>query len=166
MNRLIFITLVSLTAQTISAQEPVISKAMTLEDCINYALDHNIQIQQSKLNSDLSQVSLMSSEGQFLPSVNANASHSYNIGQTVDRFTNKFANSQVLSQNFSVSADMNIFSGWQNVNTLKENRYNYMAAKFDTDKMRNDVSLNVATAYLQVLFSIELLENANNQMRI
>jgi outer membrane protein len=158
--------LVFFSAFQLRSQEPVAGKSWSLEDCINYALTNNIQVKQAELNTKLADVNLFQSEGNLLPSINANASHSYNIGRTVDRFTNEFADSKVLSQNLSVSADITLFSGMQNINSIKQNRYNYMAAKFDSDKMRNDISLNVATAYLQVLFSMELLQNATNQVGI
>ena len=85
-----------LNAQTPSAT----NQTMTLEQCIEYALKNNIQIKQSELNTELSKVTLTQSKANLLPSLNANASHSYNIGRTIDRFTNTFADAQVLSQNF------------------------------------------------------------------
>jgi outer membrane protein len=151
---------------TAFAQEPVPAKTWSLEECIDYALKNNIQVKQSELNTGLSKVNLLQSEGQLLPSINGNASHSYNIGRTIDRFTNQFADAQVLSQNLYVSAEITLFSGLQNINTIKQNRYEYLASKYDVDKMKNDVSLNVATAYLQALFAMDLVMNAKNQAAI
>lgn len=162
----LFLSLFVFTAFSINAQEPTTPKMWTLEQCIDYALKNNIQILQSELNTDLSKTNLLQSEGALLPSINANASHSYNIGRTIDRFTNQFADQQVLSQNFGVSADINLFSGFQNINSIKQSRYDYMASKFDVDKTRNDVSLNIATAYLQVLYSMDAVNNAQNQSGI
>lgn len=164
LKRLLFIFVLS--AFSAKAQEPVPAKSWTLEECINYALKNNIQIKQTELNTELSKVNLLQSEGNLLPGINANASHSYNIGRTVDRFTNQFADSKVLSQNFGISADINLFSGFQNINSIKQSRYDYLASKFDVDKMRNDVSLNIATAYLQVLYTMDAVEIARNQMGI
>lgn len=157
--------LVVLFAPTlIFAQEK--NQVWTLDQCIDYALKNNIQIKQSELNADLAKVNLTQSQANLLPSLNANASHSYNIGRTIDRFTNQFADAQVLSQNFSLSTDVTLFSGLQNINTIQQNRYTYLANKYDVDKMKNDISLNIATAYLQVLFAMESEENAKNQMGI
>jgi outer membrane protein len=150
----------------IHAQEIMSEKPYSLKQCIDRALMNNIQLKQTELNTELAKSNLLQSEGNLLPSINAQASHSYNIGRTIDRFTNQFADAQVLSQNFGISADITLFSGLQNINSIKKSRYDYMAARFDTDKMRNDVSLNVATAYLQVLYSMELLEIAKNQVGI
>ncbi|MBK7183836.1 MAG: TolC family protein [Bacteroidetes bacterium] len=147
-------------------EQQKVSASMTLEQCIDFALKNNIQIKQTELNTDLSKVNLTQSQANLLPSLNANASHSYNIGRTIDRFTNQFADAQVLSQNFGLSTDVTLFSGLQNINTIQQNRYTYLASKYDVDKMKNDVSLNVATAYLQVLYAMEALENAKNQSGI
>ncbi len=164
-NKIKYLTfLFFISVLKINAQEPVQAKTWTLEECIDYALKNNIQVKQSQLNNDLSHVNLVQSEGALLPSISGNASHSYNIGRTIDRFTNQFADSKVLSQNLYLSGDLTLFSGFQNINSIKENRYNYLASKYDIDKMKNDISLNIATAYLQVLYNIELLENAKNQM--
>ncbi len=148
------------------AQQPTAGKTWSLEECIDYALKNNISVKQSELSTDLAKVNLNQSEGNLLPNLNGNASHSYNFGRTVDRFTNQFATQQVLSENFFLSSDWNLFSGLQNINSIKENRYNYMASKYDVDKMKNDISLSVASAYLQILFNMEALENAKNQMGI
>ena len=156
-----------LAAFNVNAQTPAATnQTMTLEQCIEYALKNNIQIKQSELNTELSHITLTQSKANLLPSLNANASHSYNIGRTIDRFTNTFADAQVLSQNFGVSTDVNLFSGLQNINTIQQNKFAYLAGKYDIEKMKNDVSLNIATAYLQVLFSMEALDNAKNQMGI
>lgn len=148
------------------AQTTVVAQTMTLEQCIDYALKNNIQIKQSELNTELSKATLTQSKANLLPSLNAQASHSYNIGRTIDRFTNTFADAQVLSQNFGVSTDVTLFSGFQNINSIQQNKFAYLAGKYDVDKMKNDVSLNIATAYLQILYSMEALDNAKNQMGI
>lgn len=165
----LFLTAVSLLffAFKLDAQTPAAAnQTMTLEQCIDYALKNNIQIKQSELNTELSQVNLTQSKANLLPSLNANASHSYNIGRTIDRFTNQFADAQVLSQNFGVSTDVTLFSGFQNINTIQQNKFTYLAGKYDIEKMKNDVALNIATAYLQILYSMETVDNAKNQMGI
>ncbi|HSH67531.1 MAG TPA: TolC family protein [Bacteroidia bacterium] len=159
----LFIALLFFPCVVVNAQDPGIkaqdttdikTKILTLEQCIEYALQNNIQIKQSELNSEIAGINLVQSEASLLPSLNANASHSYNFGRTIDRFTNQFASSQVLSQNFGLSADVTLFNGLQTINTIHQNRYIYLSNKYNVDKMKNDVSLNVATAYLQILYNI------------
>lgn len=134
-----------------------------LQQCIDYALKTNIQLKQAELNEKLSKANLLQSEAAVLPSLNAGASHTYNSGRTIDRFTNTFADNTVLSQSFFVSAGLNLFNGFQQYNTIRQNQLNVMAAKFDVDKARNDLALNVAGSYLQILFNAELVEIAKRQ---
>ena len=148
------------------AQEPAAGKAWTLEQCIDYALKNNISVKQSELTTQIAKINLTQSEANLLPNLNGNASHSYNFGRTIDRFTNEFATQQVLSQNVSLSSDVTLFGGLQSYNTIKENQYNFLASKYDIDKMKNDISLSIAGAYLQILYNIEALDNATNQMGI
>lgn len=143
-----------------------VQKSWSLEQCIDYAVKNNIQIKQNQLNTELSRLNLMQSEAAILPNVNGNASHNYNFGQTIDPFTNQFATNQVLSQNFSISSSVNLFNGLRNYYTIKQNQIALAAGNFDTDKMRNDISLNVAGAYLQILFNQELLGIAQNQTEL
>ncbi|MES2591345.1 MAG: TolC family protein [Bacteroidota bacterium] len=163
----IIIILFLFCCSSLSAQDAMkAGQALTLEACIDYALKNNIQIKQSELNTELSQVNLDQSKANLLPSLNANASHSYNYGRTIDRFTNQFATQQVLSQNLSLSSDITVFSGFQNINSIQQNKFSYLASKYDVEKIRNDVSLNIASAYLQILFAIETLEITRNQIGI
>src|SRR3954463_5446785 len=78
----------------------------SLQQCINYALTHNIALRQSELNNEVNKNNTTQSKAGILPSINAGATHVYNIGKTIDRFTNSFANSQVLSQNFYLSSQV------------------------------------------------------------
>jgi outer membrane protein len=171
----LFVVFFLYTCATMQAQDPGIkaqdtadikTKTLTLEQCIEYALKNNIQIKQSELNTEIADLNLVQSEANLFPSLNGQASHSYNFGRTIDRFTNEFATQQVLSQNLGISSDVTLFNGLQTVNTIHQNRFNYLSSKFNVDKMRNDISLNVATAYLQILYNIESVENARNQIGV
>jgi outer membrane protein len=138
----------------------------TLQQCIEYALKNNVQVRQSELTRQTYSVSLNQYKANLLPSLNANASNSYNFGQTIDPYTNEFANSMVLSQNFSLSTSLVIFNGLQKVNTIQQGEYDLKSSAEDLDKMKNDISLNIASGYLQILFNEELLVVAHNQVGI
>ena len=142
------------------------TQPLSLEQCILYAQSHNIQVKQSDLNLQLQNANYLQAKANVLPSLNANASHSYNYGRSIDPFTNQFTTNQVISDNFSLSGNLVLFSGFQNFNTILQNNYNYLAGKYDLEKMKNDIALNVATAYLQVLFNEELVKIAQSQLDI
>jgi outer membrane protein len=159
----IFIVLVcfSLISFQTKAQE-----VWSLQKCIEYALENNISVKQNELNADLAKENYSQSIANMAPSLNAGASHSYNWGQRIDPFTNTFATNRVRSNNLFISTQVTLFSGLQLQNTLKQNSLNYLAGKYDVEKMKNDIVLNVATAYLNVLFAQELLGVAKTQKSI
>jgi len=138
----------------------------TLDQCIEYAYEHNIQVQQNIINMRLAEQDLKASKYNVLPNLNGSASHIYNFGQTIDPFTNTFATTQVRSNQFALSSSLTLFDGFQNVNNIKVNQAQLDANKYDLESIKNDIALNIANAYLQILFNQELAKNAANQMEV
>ncbi len=139
-------------------------KIWTLQECVNYALTNNISIKQSEINVELSDATLLQSKTNMIPSVNASASHNYNYGRSVDPFSNQFTTAGIRSNSLSLSSNVVLFGGFQLQNTLRQSKLNYMASKFDLEKIRNDISLNVVSAYLQILYSSDFLNTTNNRV--
>jgi outer membrane protein len=152
----VFIVLFGLSTQ---AQ----SKKWTLEECVNYAVQNNISIKQTELDSKTAMIDKKGAIGNFLPSVNASASHSWNIGLNQDITTGLLRNqtSQFTSAGASVGID--IYKGLQNQNTLRKANLSIVAAKYQLLKMKEDVALNVANAFLQILFNKENLKVQQEQ---
>ncbi len=144
----------------------IAQKTWTLEDCINYALDNNIRIKQTYLNVETGAINELESKLDFLPSVNSSLSHSYGWGRSVDMATYNYVNQETQQSYFNISSDLTLFNGLQKLNTLKQRRLDYLVSKYNSDKIKNDVSLAVAGAYLQILFSRELVNNAQQQFEI
>ncbi len=138
----------------------------TLEDCINYALENNLQIKQQQLGVEIAKENLTQGKANRFPSMNANASHGYNFGRTIDPFTNEFATESVRSNNFSVSSGVTLFNGFQIHNSIQQREFELRANQFDVETMQNDISLAVAADYLQILFSLEMVAIAANQLEI
>jgi outer membrane protein len=142
------------------------SKRWSLQECIEYAILNNYQLAQNNLQVDRSKFTLRQSQAQIFPSINGSANHTYNTGRRIDPFTNQFAQSRVLSENFSLSGNINLFSGLSNTNTLLANQLSIKASEFSNDQFKNDISLQVANAFLQILLADELLTIAENQLRL
>ncbi|MBL7924891.1 MAG: TolC family protein, partial [Bacteroidia bacterium] len=136
-------------------------KAWTLRECVDYALEHNITVKQNEINTDLNHLAVTQNKFALLPTLNASVGRNWNFGRTIDPFTNQFTTQQVESDNWSLSSNVTLFSGFQLRNTLKQSQLNYLAGKSDLDKIRNDISLNVISAYLQVLYTKEQLKVAD-----
>ncbi len=136
----------------------------TLEKCVEYALTNNIQVKQQLLLVKSEQALLLQDKLSLLPSVNGGASHGYNFGQTVDRYTNKFATDRVQTDNFYLGSTVTLFEGFQKINQVKQRKVDLEATRFDTDKFMDDISLNIATGYLQILYYKELVKTTENQL--
>jgi outer membrane protein len=141
-------------------------KQWTLEECIRYAKEHNLSVKIQQFNVDLSRANLTQSKGTMLPFISGYASHSYNYGQTVDRFTNQFATDMVRSNNFYLSANVTLFNGFQLLNSVKRSQYELKASQYDLQVMENEISLTIATAFLQILYATEMVENARIQYEL
>ncbi|MFC2100204.1 TolC family protein [Bacteroidota bacterium] len=138
----------------------------SLERCINYAIDNNLVIKQQGLSVQLAEADLLQSKATILPDINGNASHAYNFGQTIDRFTNTFATERVQSNNFYLSSNIAVFNGFVLLNTIRQNKLNLLSSRYNLEKMQDDVSLQIATAYLNILYNIEVLEVAETTVAV
>jgi len=141
------------------------AKRWTLKECIEYAIANNLQIAQNNLQVDQSQLNLNLSKAAALPNLNGSANHTYNTGRRIDLFTNQFATNTVLSQNFSLSSGLNIIGGLSNTNSIIANQLALIASKYSNDQLKNDISLQVTNAFLQIILSDELLTIADNQLQ-
>ncbi|MCD6179088.1 MAG: TolC family protein [Bacteroidales bacterium] len=153
-----FFLVFALSISTIFAQ-----KIWTLEDCINYAFENNIQIKQSKLQIESIQANLKQSKFEFAPSLNGTSSLNYNWGRSIDPVTNTYINTNNMSSSFGVNSGLTIFGGFQKINTVKQNELAYSSSLYDSEKIANDIALQLTGAYLNILFNHEMLIVAQNQ---
>lgn len=130
-------------------------KKWTLRDCVEYALEHNISIKQSELDLQNADLAEADAKGNFLPTVNANASHSWNIGLNQNITTGLFENITTQYTSAGVNVGVDIYNGLQNVNRLRRANLSILANQYRLDNMKDDISLAVANAYLQILFILD-----------
>ncbi len=142
-------------------------KEWSLEDCIQYAMENNITIKQADLNTNYSKIILDQSKTSRLPNLNASSNYSYSMGRALDQTTYEFTNNQQINSiSVNVSSGVNLFNGFQKRNTIEQNKINLMSAYEDVKRIKNNISLNIAAAYLQILFNEELLSVTKNQLEI
>jgi outer membrane protein len=138
----------------------------SLEKCINYAYENNLQIKQSKLNAESSKESLLQSKLGFLPSFNASVSQNTGWGRSIDMATYRYTNKRSSQAYGSLNASLTLFNGLQNVNNMRQKQFQYLAKKYNSDKIRDNIALNIAASYLQILFNIEQVHIAKRQVEI
>lgn len=139
------------------------TKKWSLKECVDYAVKNNITVQQAQVDKDLNQITKKDAIGKFLPNLNANASHSWNIGLNQNITTGLLENQTTQFTSVGANASVDIFGGLQNVNQLRKANLSLIAAQYQLTKIQEDVALNVANAYLQILFSKENVKVQTNQ---
>lgn len=161
MKRLFFagISLLALALPAARAQE-----VWGLARCVDHALTNNISLRQADLTVQQSQIALIQSEYNRHPNLVGGASANLNLGRSVNPFTNQFESNTILSNNFFLQSNATLYAGGRLNNTIAQNKVNVEAAEKDREQRGQDLALNVATAYLQVLFNIETLESAKIQL--
>ncbi len=136
-------------------------KKWSLEDCIRYAWENNLTIKQQELGVEQSENIHFQSKMDFTPSLSARVSENVNWGQSVDLSTLTILN-HVRSSNTGVGiyADMDLFTGFQKLNTVKQERSKVNVAIQEVQKLRNDISIEITRSYLNVLLTGEILDAA------
>ena len=138
----------------LNAQE----KKWTLEECVNYALENNISVKQTELDVELAGLEKRAAIGNFIPSLNGQATNSWNTGLTQNVTTGILQNQTVRNFSAGVTAGLTLFDGLRNFKELQRARISRLASEYSLEKMKDDIALFVADAYLQVLFNKQNLE--------
>jgi len=140
------------------------NKKWSLQECVDYALKNNISIKQTELDAETTAIGKNSALGGFLPTINANASHSWNIGLNQNITTGLLENQTTQFTSAGLSSNITIYNGLQNQNKLRKANLSIVASQYQLTKMKDDIALNVANAYLQILFNKENLKVQNEQL--
>jgi outer membrane protein len=155
---LFLLSLVMLGFVPVNAQ-----KVWSLEECIMHALDNNLQIKRQELNVQYNKNNYTQSKFNTLPNLNGYFSHGYNAGKTV--YLNRL-DANYWSGRSGINSELYVFNGFQIINTIKENKYLFLQSQEDLKKSKNDISIQLATAYLQILFSRELVDVAKSKQDV
>lgn len=141
-------------------------KQWTLKECVDRALEKNINIQQNKLNLELAKKEVEISRGNFLPNLNANTGSNVNFGTGFSPVTNSRVATSFFGGSLNMNSGITVFNGFRNTNTYKQAQLGVESSLYDLQKIENDISLFVVNGYLNVLFAKENLIVAKVQYEI
>lgn len=162
MNKIISIVVFFVFTTVVTAQE----NTWTLQESIEYALKHNISIKQSALDLKLAEITKNEAIGNYLPSINGRASLSWNTGLTQNITTGVLENQTTRNFSTGVSANLTLFQGLRNLRLLQKAKMARMASQYSLGKMKDDIALFVANAYLQILVNKETLNVLEGQHQV
>ena len=138
----------------------------TLRDCVDYAIENNISVKQSENNIALAEVDKRAAIGNFIPNLNFNSSAAWNSGLTTDVTTGVLINQTTQTTSGGLSSGVAIYRGLRNQNELRRAELSILSSQYQLDKMKDDISLFVINAYLEVLFGKEAVNVAIPQVEI
>ena len=137
-----------------------------LRKCVDYALANNISIKQADIQARLSRLTLSQSKLSQIPTLTVGTGLGVNSGNSLNQTTYTINNQTYLYNNYSLQANVTVFNGFYLRNLIAANRLAWQATLANSDKTKNDLSLNVANAYLQVLLTKEQSEASQLQLRL
>jgi outer membrane protein len=134
------------------------NKKWTLQECVNYALEHNITIQQTILDVEQNELNKKDAIGAFLPNLNASGNHSWNIGLNQNITTGLLENITTQFTSLNLSSNVTLYNGLRNLNQLHRSNLSILASQYRLADIKDDISLFVVNAFLQILFNREQLK--------
>ncbi len=167
MKQILLLILISGTfvcPQVGNAQESP-AKKWSLEDCINYAIAHNIDLKQKEKEQEQSEIELSTSKLSWLPNLNANIGQNFDFGRSPNE-TGIYENQGASNTSLSVNTGMPLFDGLKTPADISAKKLNLKASVESLNKAKNDLSLGITSYYIQVLFNKELLEIAKLQVEL
>lgn len=152
-------------AATLSQSSLAQTKRWSLRECCDYAIEHNISIKQQQNQCRQQEVQLSTARNSRLPDLSASASQNFSFGRGLTA-ANTYSNTNTSSTSFQLGTSVPLFTGFQIPNQIKMNQLNLEAATADLEKAKNDIRLQVAQAYVQILYDMEIGDVARRQVTI
>lgn len=157
---LVFVVAFAFSFSALKAQE-----LWNLEKCISHAKEHNISLQIKKLDAEIQANNTKQSKFNLLPNLNGGVDYGFNYGRTLNA-SNTYSDQNSESGSISLSSNLMLFNGFQKWNTVKRNELDLKAYLEDVEKAKEDLALNITSYYLDILFKKELLQVAQEQLKV
>jgi len=160
MKKIIICSIAVLSFAFAKAQQ---TKSWTLQECVDYAIENNISIKQADLNIEQAQLDKKDALGAFLPSLNASASNSWNTGLTQNVVTGVLQTQTTRNSSYGINSGVTLFNGMRNAYRHQRAKMNILATQYNAEQLEDNILLNVANSYLNVLFNKENLKQLEAQ---
>ncbi len=139
---------------------------LTLKQCIEMAIQNNLQVRQAEYQAQTDKVNYRQAKASQLPFISGVVNHGINQGRSIDPFTNTYANQQINFANYNINTSVTLWNGSAIQNTIRQNELAAKASEMDWQQAKDNITINVILAYLQVLSAQEQLSIARNQVEV
>ncbi|KPL14699.1 MAG: hypothetical protein AMS26_09820 [Bacteroides sp. SM23_62] len=141
-------------------------KVWNLEECIAYAHDNNLQVKRQELKARAAEHDYDYARAQTLPTANAFGNYRFNKGRALNYDEYKYVNQSFSDANIGIESRLEVFNGLYNLNNIRSNKLSLLSQLEDIEDLKNEITINIAGAYLQILLNEELLKVAIEQLDI
>ncbi|MFD0765068.1 TolC family protein [Mucilaginibacter lutimaris] len=162
--KFLLFSLITLTPALAHSQ--AVDSVLTLRQCIDIALKHNLDVRKSELQLQSARVDKNQAKENLLPSINGQVDHGISNGRSLNQVDYTYVNASTKFASYSANADLTLFNGLQNLNRIKQTSLAYKAGEMDLQQAKDLVTINTITAYLQVLNNTEALAQVQNQVEV
>lgn len=150
--------------QTVFAQEQKTDSIWSLQKCISYALEHNISVQKLALTSETNKVYAEQAKASKNPSLSASVGQSFSWSKPLNNELKYGKYSGYNNTNVEINSNVTLYNGNKINNTIKQSDLAFQAGEYDTQTQKENISLNILSAYLQVLYDEEQIKNSQQQI--
>ncbi|MBO7416404.1 MAG: TolC family protein [Bacteroidaceae bacterium] len=140
-------------------------ESWTLQRCIDYALENNIQIRQGDIAAGQREIDFNTARNNRLPGISAGASQNWSFGRGLTA-NNTYDNTNTTSTSFNIGTDVTLFAGRRMAGNVKLAELSLEAAKSDMERIKDDIRVSVAQAFIQIVYDRSILDVARGQVTI
>ncbi|MDD2793702.1 MAG: TolC family protein [Sediminibacterium sp.] len=159
----IWLLLAELMFSTIAGAQSANGEILSLQQCIETAVANNLQVRQAAYQAAISKVDYKQARNNRLPAISGNISHGINQGRSIDPFTNSYLNQEIGFANYNINTSVTLWNASSIQNGIRQNELNYQASEQNWQQVKDNITLNVILAYLQILSSKEQWQIAQKQ---
>jgi outer membrane protein len=153
---------------TLSAQT---GRNLSLKQAVETGLSKNLTVNQSNLNMQREGINMSQAKANMIPTLIGNINHNLNSGRSIDVFTNTYVNQEYTSATYNLSSDVTLFNGFRMWNLLRSTQFDYEAGKMEWQQAKDQLTLDIILAYLQVLndqdmYELSIIQTAQTQQQV
>ena len=138
---------------------------LTFEECLNLAFKNNLNVRNAELSEEIAKYQQKGTITKLLPTISGSVSNNYSWGRGIDPSTNTFVNQEFKSYSGGLNSDINLFSGFQNINSIKLAKQELESNKTTIQKIKNEIIIEIATKYTNIIYLIEIIKSNEEQIK-
>jgi outer membrane protein len=167
-RKVLTVVIAMISGLVLSAQT---GRKLSLRQAVEIGISKNLDVNRANLNRQRANINLHQAKGNMVPSLSGNINHNLNSGRSIDVFTNSYVNQEYTSATYRLNSDVTLFNGFRLWNLLRTSQLDYEAAQMEWQQAKDDLTLDIVLAYLQILndqdqYELSRIQTAQMQQQV